>query len=215
MPVYNGTIQLDGDPNVLPAVITVDDGRIVISSRNQPIGNWTLAGAGFRRAADGIVLTVDEGKLVIRPENPESFARAVGLRDENKATERRAQFSRPAPWEQAAEPKRESRSAEEVAKEIASDLNPYVSEVKDGLSQIKLDRNQWIGVGVAAILALVFPSVSVFILSIVGAVAVLAGGIGLLEPSIEARFPEQLSPVRVLAIGMAAFLLAAIVLIIR
>lgn len=215
MPVYNGTIQLEGDPNVLPAVITVDDGRIVISSRNQPIGNWTLKGAGFRRTAEGVVLTVDEGKLLIRAENPDSFARSVGLRDENRASERRSQFSQPAPWEQTDEAKKESRSAEEVAKGIASDLNPYVSEVKEGLSQIKLDRNQWIGVGVAAILALVFPSVSVFILSIVGAVAVLAGGIGLLEPSFESRFPEQLSPVRVLAIGMAAFLLAAIVLIIR
>jgi hypothetical protein len=57
--------------------------------------------------------------------------------------------------------------------------------------------------------------VSVFLLSIVGAVAVLAGGIGMLEPSIEARFPEQLSPVRVIAIGIAAFLLALFVLIIR
>ena len=57
--------------------------------------------------------------------------------------------------------------------------------------------------------------VSVFLLSIVGAAAVLAGGIGLLEPSLEAKFPEQLSPVRVLAIGVAAFVLAAIVLVIR
>ncbi|HEY5651205.1 MAG TPA: hypothetical protein VIW46_07135 [Acidimicrobiia bacterium] len=215
MPVYNGTIQLEGDPNVLPAVITVDDGRIVVSSRNRPIGNWTLASAGFRRAREGVVLSVNEGVLLIKAENPESFARAVGLRDENKATERRTQFSQPAAWEQDDEPQKESRSAEEVAREIAADLNPYVSEVREGLSQIKLDRNQWIGVGVGVVLAIVFPSVSVFILSIVGAVAVLAGGIGLLEPSFESRFPEHLSPVRVLAIGMAAFLLAAIVLIVR
>jgi hypothetical protein len=215
MPVYNGTIQLEGDPSVLPAVITVDDGRIVISSRNQPIGDWTLSGAGFRRVADGVAMSVDEGKLLVKVENIESFARAVGLREQNRATERRTQFTQPAPWDQKDQPQKESRSAEEIAKDIASDLNPYVSEVKEGLSQIKLDRNQWIGVGVAAVLALVFPSVSVFILSIVGAAAVLAGGIGLLEPSFEARFPEQWSPVRVLAIGVAAFLLAAIVLVIR
>jgi hypothetical protein len=215
MPVYNGTIQLEGDPNVLPAVITVDDGRIVISSRSQPIGDWTLSSAGFNRTAEGITLSVEEGKLLMVVENNDSLARAVGLREQNKATERRSQFTQPAPWEQADEPTKESRSAEEIAKDIASDLNPYVSEVREGLSRIKLDRNQWIGVGVAAVLALIFPSVSVFILSIVGALAVLAGGIGLLEPTFEARFPEQLSPVRVLAIGVAAFLLAAIVLIIR
>lgn len=215
MPVYNGTIQLEGDPNVLPAVITVDDGRIVISSRSQPIGDWTLSSAGFRRLPEGVVLSVDEGKLLMVVENNDSLARAVGLREENKATERRAQFTQPAPWERKDEPKKESRSADEIAKEIASDLDPYVSEVKEGLAQIKLDRNQWIGVGVALVLALIFPSVSVFLLSILGAAAVLAGGIGLLEPSFEAKFPEQLSPVRVLAIGVAAFLLAAIVLVIR
>lgn len=215
MPVYNGTIQLEGDPNVLPAVITVDDGRIVISSRSQPIGDWTLSSAGFRRVPEGVVLSVDEGKLLMVVENNDSLARAVGLREQNKATERRAQFTQPAPWERKDEPKKEPRSADEVAKEIASDLDPYVSEIKEGISQINLDRNQWIGVGVALVLALIFPSVSVFILSIVGAAAVLAGGIGLLEPAFEARFPEQLSPVRVLAIGVAAFLLAAIVLVIR
>lgn len=215
MPVYNGTIQLEGDPNVLPAVITVDDGRIVISSRSQPIGDWTLSSAGFRRSPEGVVLSVDEGKLHMIVDDNDSLARAVGLREENKATERRGQFTQPAPWERENEPKKESRSADEIAKEIAADLDPYVSEVKEGLSQIKLDRNQWIGVGVALVLAVIFPSISVFILSIVGAAAVLAGGIGLLEPSFETKFPEQLSPVRVLAIGMAAFLLAAIVLVIR
>jgi hypothetical protein len=215
MPVYNGTIQLEGDPNVLPAVITVDDGRIVISSRSQPIGDWTLSSAGFRRSPEGVILSVDEGRLHMIVDDNDSLARAVGLRDENKATERRAQFTQPAPWERENEPKKESRSADEIAKEIAADLDPYVSEVKEGLSQIKLDRNQWIGVGVALVLAVIFPSISVFILSIVGAAAVLAGGIGLLEPSFETKFPEQLSPVRVLAIGMAAFLLAAIVLVIR
>lgn len=213
--MYNGTIQLEGDPNVLPAVITVDDGRIVISSRSKPIGDWALSSAGFRRIPEGVVLSVDEGKLLMAVDNIDSLARAVGLREQNKATERRAQFTQPAPWERKDEPEKESRSADEIAKDIASDLDPYVSEVREGISQIKLDRNQWIGVGVALVLALIFPSVSVFLLSIVGAAAVLAGGIGLLEPSFEAKFPEQLSPVRVLAIGVAAFLLAAIVLVIR
>ena len=195
MPVYNGTIQLEGDPNVLPAVITVDDGRIVISSRSQPIGDWMLSSAGFRRVPEGVVLSVDEGKLLMIVDNNDSLARAVGLREQNKATERRAsQFTQPAPWEREDEPKKESRSADEIAKEIASDLDPYVSEVREGISQIRLDRNQWIGVGVAVVLALIFPSVSVFILSIVGAAAVLAGGIGLLEPEFEAKFPEQFSP---------------------
>jgi hypothetical protein len=215
MPVYNGTIQLEGDPNVLPAVITVDGGRIVISSRSQPIGDWSLPSAGFRRVPQGVVLAVDEGKLLMVVDDSDSLARAVGLREDNKATERRAQFTQPAPWERKDEPKKESRSADELAKEIASDLDPYISEVKEGLAQIKLDRNQWIGVGVAGVLALIFPSVSVFLLSIVGAAAVLAGGIGLLEPSFESKFPEQLSPVRVLVIGVAAFVLAAIVLVIR
>ncbi len=215
MPVYNGTIQLEGDPNVLPAVITVDDSRIVISSRSQPIGDWTLSSAGFRRTPEGVVLSVDEGKLLMIVENNDSLARAVGLREQNRATERRTQFAQPAAWEQKDEPQKESRSAEEVTKEIASDLDPYVTDVREGLSQIELTRNQWIGVGVAVVLALIFPSVSIFLLSIVGAAAVLAGGIGLLEPTFENKFPEQLSPVRVLAIGMAAFLLATIVLIIR
>ncbi len=215
MPVYNGTIQLEGDPNVLPAVITVDDGRIVISSRSKPIGDWALTSAGFRRTSDGVTLSVEEGRLLMVVDNNDSLARAVGLREENKATERRAQFTQPAPWERKDEPKKESRSADEIAKEIASDLDPYVSEVREGISQIKLDRNQWIGVGVALVLAVIFPSISVFLFSIVGAAAVLAGGIGLLEPSFEAKFPEQLSPVRVLAIGVAAFVLAAIVLVIR
>lgn len=215
MPVYNGTIQLEGDPNVLPAVITVDDGRIVISSRQQPIGDWTLSSAGFRRNPQGIVMSVDDGKLLMAVEDNESLARAVGLREQNRATERRSQFTQPSPGSQRDEPEKESRSAEEIAREIASDLDPYVSDVREGLSQIRLDRNQWIGVGVAVVLAIIFPSVSVFTLSIVGALAVLAGGIGLLEPEFEARFPEQLSPVRVLAIGAASFLLAAIVLVIR
>ena len=215
MPVYNGTIQLEGDPNVLPAVITVDDGRIVISSRQQPIGQWTLSSAGFRRARDGIVMSVEDGVLLMVVENNDSLARAVGLREQNRATERRIQAAEPTPGTDEPKPAKESRSAEEIAKEIASDIDPYVSDVRAGLSQIRLDRNQWIGVGVALVLAFVFPTVSVLLLSIVGALTVLAGGIGLLEPEFESKFPEQFSPMRVLMIGVAAFLLAAIVLVVR
>ena len=55
----------------------VDDGRIVISSRSQPIGDWTLSSAGFRRLPEGVVLSVDEGKLLMVVDDNDSLARAV------------------------------------------------------------------------------------------------------------------------------------------
>lgn len=214
MPVYTGTIQLEGDPQVLPAVISVDEGRINLTSKSKPIGSWTLREAGFSHRDGGISMSVDGEQVMLRVENIDSLARAVGLRSESE-TRRRASFTQPHPSQQEAEPDRTRRSAEEIAREVADELDPLVAEVREGLTHITLSRNAWIGVGVGLVLALLLPGISVPILSIVGALGVVAGAAAMLEPAIADRIPEPFTPVQILAAGAASFLLVMVILVIR
>ena len=214
--IYRGTIQLEGDSNKLPAVVTVDDGRIIISSNQQPIGDWPVKGSGFQRIDQGIVLSVEDGRLLMQVEDMDSLADAVGMRADSKR--QRKLRERPQASDQPAEPetpKKERASAREVADKVADDLTPIVSEVREGIQKIPVDRNILVGGAVLLVLAFVFPSVSVIILTIVGALAVLGGAIGLLEPTLEHRFPPPLTPIRVLAAGFAAFVLVALILLVR
>ena len=213
MPVYTGTIQLQGDPNELPAVISIDEGRINITSKGQPIGTWALRDAGFRHSEDAVVMSVEGEELRISVENTDSLGRAVGLRPASES--RRSSFAQPHPSQQAEEPQRPKRSAEEMAREVAEEVDPYLAEVREGIARIDLSRNAWIGIGVGLLVAVLLPSVSVPVLSIAGAVAIVAGAAAMFEPSIEERIPEPVTPVQVLAAGAAAFVLVALILLIR
>lgn len=205
---------MEGDPTELPAVISVDEGRINITSHSNPIGTWTLREAGFRHGDGSIVMSVDGEQLLIATENIDSLARAVGLRPQSE-TLRRASFAQPHPSQVPEQPEKPKRSAEDVAREVADELDPLVAEVKEGISRIQLSRNAWIGVGVGLVLAVLIPAVSVPLLSIVGAIGVVAGAAALLEPAVEERIPEPYTPVQVLAAGAAAFLLVILILVIR
>lgn len=203
---------MEGDPTELPAVISVDDGRINITSHSNPIGSWTLREAGFRHSDGSIVMSVDDERLMITVENIESLARSVGLRPESS---RRTSFAQPHPSQAPEQPEKPKRSAEDVAREVADELDPLVAEVREGISRIQLSRNAWIGVGVGLLLAILIPAVSVPLLSIIGALGVVAGAAALLEPAVEERIPEPYTPVQVLAAGAAAFLLVVLILLIR
>lgn len=214
MPVYTGTIQLEGDPQVLPAVISVDEGRINLTSNSKPIGSWTLREAGFSHRDGGISMSVDGEQVMLRVDNIDSLARSVGLRPETE-TQRRASFAQPHPSQTADEPEKPRRSAEEIAREVADEIDPLVAEVREGLARITLSRNAWIGVGVGLVLAVLLPGISVPVLSILGALGVVAGAAAMLEPSIEERIPEPFTPVQILAAGGASFLLVVLILVIR
>lgn len=216
--IYKGKIQLEGDSNRLPAVITIDEGRIIISSNNQPIGDWPLKSSGFEWTERGVVLSVTDGKLLMLVDEPEALATAVGLRSKRskrlQKIEERQRSERNAGSEEKA-PSKERPSAKEVISKVSEDLDPFVADVREGLSGLKIDRNMIIGGVVLLILAFIFTSISIPILTIIGAILVLAGAIGLLEPTFEHRFPYPFTPIRVLAGGASAFVLVVLILLIR
>lgn len=78
MAIFRGRLLLVGDPNSLPADLTVELGRIVVASGNITIGDWSRSEVGFESRGDGVLIRA-EGEDLVFLSNDRRLARSLGL----------------------------------------------------------------------------------------------------------------------------------------
>lgn len=76
---FNASLKLGGDPQPLPADLTVDQGRLVIKSSDQLIGDWGLKDLAFQRVANGFRMDVEGEQLILEMSDGAAFEEAIGF----------------------------------------------------------------------------------------------------------------------------------------
>jgi hypothetical protein len=199
MGVFYGEMQLAGDTARLPAIVTLDAGRLRVSSGRSEIGDWPTADI---RIAEHGPLSVEikaEGEALILylVEHHRFLADTESIRNRPEKKVRRERVH-PA-FRRGAEP--DETLAEELKGDISREMRPLMEEARYLLSLIPGGAPLWIGLAAAVALVVFLPKIILGITLLVGVVALAAGGITYADTNLAVRLPDALTPIRLIAIG--------------
>lgn len=210
MPVFFGELQEPGDDQRLPAVVTIDQSMIRLTSGQIELGEWKLAQVVFDTYDDRVDLTAEGERLMLYLAEHDRFV-ALTAPYQRSAGERRRSSMHPAFRKEEEGPTLTEELREDVSREVSS----VVDEARDLAGLVKPGPPLWIGLGVLLLLIVFLPGLVTSVSLLVGILALLAGGAGYAETRVATRIPEPLNPIRLLVIGAALVALAIVVAIVR
>ncbi len=216
MTVYFGKLQLGGDTQTLPAVVRVEMGLINVTSGETEIGEWKLYQVAMKELDKWVVLGVDGEDLYLDLQERTRFLSETATYRKEPSKARRRQLEHPAFQKEEPAPavakgpsagERMDRLREEVTQEAA----PLIEEGKALIDRIPRGWKLYTAIGlvlVAGVFVPVVAGVLFVVFMAIGVLAVLAGGIGYVEPGFGVRFPNQLLPSRLMILGGVALVLS-------
>ena len=211
MPVFFGEMKHADHPKTMPAVVHVEKGTIRLQSGRTVLGEWKLYEVQIQeRDPQTISLRVDDDEVLLTLQQHDSFLAetASAVRDDRQL--------RRAPIHEAFRKPDEGPSlGEEIKEDFTREVSGVVDEIKGLWDQIYVGTPFWIGLGVFLLAAALIPAVLVGILFVVGVVALVVGAIAYVETKLAVKLPGDLTPTRLIAIGVVAIGLGIIVTIIR
>jgi hypothetical protein len=214
MPVFHGEMQLQGDLQRLPAVVTIDQGLIRIVSRNTPIGEWKLYTVDLSEyTAKSMLLEADDGQLILFMEQHDEFMRAT-------APYRNKPSARPREKLHAAfRPPETDETLGDLAQEFKEDfnrsVNPIIGEARHMFESIEPGPPLYIALAVLFALVIFLPGLLVTLATIVAFLALLVGGIAFVESKLAVRLPDPITPTNLIIVGSLSLVLAVLVALVR
>ncbi len=217
MTVYYGKLQLEGDTQVLPAVVRVEMGTLALSSGQTELGEWKLYQIDMSELDNWIVLGVDNEKIYLDLTERARFLDETKTyrRDDSKRRRRREKEhpafvkEQPAPPAQPVEQK--PAVTERLKSDVIEEATPLIEEARKLLDLLPRGWPLWAGVGAVIVAAVFVPLIAGILFGLfmgVGILAVLAGGIGYVEPGFGVRYPDPFTPTRLMLGGGALLILA-------
>lgn len=73
MTQFQASLIASGDPEPLPTVVELDQGKLVIQSNGQPLGNWPVSDLEFVRIVGGFRVTLDGEVAVLKLVESDEF----------------------------------------------------------------------------------------------------------------------------------------------
>ncbi|MFQ5968225.1 MAG: hypothetical protein ACE5MI_11540 [Acidimicrobiia bacterium] len=198
MPVFQGTMRLENDPDArLQSLLTLDEDRLILAASGQELGAWSVEDLSFTREGDDIRIEVEDQAVVFTTNYADRLTEAVGLA---------------APKQKARRSKRDRKKGEAPAPKPEK----VKREPRFNLSDVPFKTRIVVGGGLVLLLTFVFlPTLLMTLLALVGTVGVLLGITAIMEPTVAARLPTQWPPQRVLIAGLTLMVVGLVVGIIR
>jgi hypothetical protein len=215
---FQGSLRLPGDSRPLPATVQLRDGRLQISSGDHSIGDWSIDAVDIAQVPEGIRVKAEGEVLLLDIPDREAFSQAAAFyspRPKRLARARRSTKpqaaqslpSRPTAKVKAdkpAKPKGESR------------IDQLLAKGKERWGQKTPDWvfSRW---GVAAAVGLlavcvVFAELVSNLLLITGVIALLIGGVTMLDSVIARRIlHHKITPIQVVIGGGTIFVVGLLV----
>jgi hypothetical protein len=210
VPVFFGELQEPGDDQRLPAVVTIDQSMIRLTSGQIELGEWKLAQVVIDAHDDRVDLTAEGERIMLYLAEHERFV-ALTAPYQRSAGERRRSSMHPAFRKEEEGPTLTEELREDVSREVSS----VVDEARDLAGLVKPGPPLWIGLGVLLLLIVFLPRLVTSVSLLGGILALLVGGAGYAEARVATRIPEPLNPIRLLVIGGVLVALAIVVAIVR
>jgi len=215
MTVYYGKLQLEGDAQVMPAVVRVEMGVLSLATGETPLGEWKLYQIGMSESDQWIVLDIEEEKVYLDLTERDRFLdETKTYRRQERPSRRRQQPEHPAfRKEEPAKPKVDpGPSRSQVLKsDVREEAAPLIEEGRRLLDRIPRGWPLWASLAAVVAVSVFVPVVAGVLFGLlmaVGILAVLVGGIGYVEPGFGLRYPDPFTPTRLMLGGGASLLLA-------
>lgn len=219
MRAFQGSMLVQGDSSPLPATVRVGDGRLSIMSRSILIGDWRLEDLTIRDHPGRVVLGVEGEELILDLPEQLAFVQLTGATrpwapETNGNGHRKIKLHRKTA-ETPPTPASKEKTTKVVTHGLGDRLRSTWAELQERVPDRFRNRATAAG-GIVLLLLLVFaPDVLAAIVSGIGFLAALAGGIGMYDHQLSARFPNGLRPERVLVLGAALVVIGVIISLVR
>lgn len=212
MPVFFGEMQTTNDTKRMKAVVTVDRGRIRLSSGNAELGDWPLSTVRLEEYTDvSVLMAVEDEELILFLDDKDRFAGEVGRYLRNPAEERR----RPThPAFRRNEPQGPTLG-EELKDDVSREMAPIIGEARGWLDLVPRGRPLAIAGIIFLVLVIIIPQPIAFVTLIGGALALLAGGLAYSDDRLAMKLPDQITPVQLVAGGGIALAAGIVILVVR
>lgn len=206
-----------GDPTVLPAVVRVEMGTIALATGETELGEWKLYQVGMSELDDWIVLEIESEKVYLDlPERARFLDETKTYRrDESKRgrTRRREHpaFVKEPPTPPQVSPPPGPAMVEKIRSEMIEEAVPLLEEGRKLLDKIPRGWPLALIIGGVIIASVFVPFLAGIMFGLcmaVGVVAVLAGGVGYVDTGFGVRYPEKLSPARLMIYGAVLLILS-------
>jgi hypothetical protein len=211
VPVFFGELQQPGDDQRLPAVVTIDQSVIRLTSGQVELGEWKLTQVVIDGYEDRVDLTAEGERLMLYLAEHERFLDLTAPYQRSAGERRRSSMHPAFRKDEDAGP----TLAEELREDVSREVTSVVDEARDLVGLVKPGPPLWIGLGVLLILIVFLPTLVISLSLLGGILALLVGGAGYAETRVATKIPEPLNPVRLIVVGIALVALAIVVAIVR
>ncbi len=213
---FQGSLRLPGDSKSLPATVLLRDGRLQISSGDHAIGDWSMDTIDIAQVPEGIRVRAEGEVLLLDLPDREAFSQAAAFYAPKPKRLPRAKRSLKT-QKSPSLPSRPVAAAPKPAKPKGdSRIDHLLAQAKDRLPDKTPDWvfSRW---GVAAAIGLlafcvVFAELVSNLLLIAGVIALLIGGVTMLDSVIARRIlHHKVTPIQVVLGGGGVFVAGLLV----
>jgi hypothetical protein len=210
MPVFYGEMQLEGDTQRLPAVVTVDRGQLRLLSGRTEIGEWKMYAIELSEYTEkSVLLAAEDAKLVLFLDDHAKFMSETE-RYRNAPSRRTREKLHPAFRKEPEEPETMQDLTNEIREDFTREVNPIIAEGRHMLESIEPGPPLYITLGVLLVLLVFLPGVVVAVSAVGAFLALLAGGLSYLDTRTAVRLPGPLTPTNLIIVGVALLALALV-----
>jgi len=220
---FTASLRLPGDSNALAATVQLQAGRLQVASGDHVIGDWEVAAIEISRIPEGIRVAAEGEVLLLDIDDRAAFEEEAGSLDEKPKRTSRPRKSAKA--EAARAPKSESAGTATATKPVV-EKPPKVREESridlflewaagrfgSSLPDWVFTRGGAIGLLAIVVLCVIFAEVVSTLLLIAGVIALLTGGITMLDSVIARRIlRHRVTPIQVVIGGGSVFVAGLLV----
>jgi hypothetical protein len=220
---FNASLRLPGDSKALAATVQLQEGRLQVASGEHVIGDWEIGAIDISRSPEGIRVAAEGEVLLLDIADRAAFEEeAASLNGKPKRSGKSAKPTRAkaprAVKEKPARAQATAKPAKQKAVKVRGEsrLDAFLEKMKDryggSLPEWLFTRKAFFG-GIALFaVCIVFARQVSYLLLIAGVIALLTGGVTMLDSVIARRIlRHRVTPIQVVIGGGTVFVLGLVV----
>ena len=228
---FSASLRTIGDRRRLPAIVTLDHGRISIEAGEHPIGEWSLdevhfepTGSGYRMAAEGehILLEIQDSENFEIELRGRTSGRKKPAKPARSAKAPKTGSSPPVEAPRTETPARESRRsakqapAPEVVNSSPSKVDAMIAKAEKRWGSLLptwvFSRKTLLAIACVLIVTVFLPGLISTLLLITGLLSVLFGAVVYTDQVMAAKWlPGRMTPLHVLIGGVGILMVGVLV----
>ena len=225
MAQFNASLRLPGDSRALAATVQLEEGRLQVASGEHVIGDWDIHAVSISRIPEGIRVAAEGEVLLLDLSDPVAFEQEAA--SFNGKAKRSGRAKKPVKAEAAAKVTTTKPTKVKPVKVKETRVKPARAKGQSRLDQLLENAEERFGAKAPAwvftrkaffgaigilIVSIVFAKQVSYLLLIAGVIALLTGGVTMLDSVIARRIlRHRVTPIQVVIGGGTIFVVGLLV----